>query len=230
MNKRYKDIDCIDNKLDFNTCIELINYFIDEYIKLHNIESLEALTQMQFHAVLFYVFQHAFCKQDPKKYYRKSILDYSNSELLYNLCVYYIYYLAIPNNKVISVYQYSAFVGLDWSVIYNWKDEKNDIFKHRIYKMLYELRQQTISDKLLSDNYKSPVALIAVLNHEYNWSQNGSVIINNNTISANDLKSISSRYNAGDITDHSDNNIACLEDVQNLTSLPAGDPAVLPDE
>lgn len=96
--------------------------------------------------------------------------------------------------------------------------------------MLFELRQQTISDKLLSDNYKSPVALIAVLNHEYNWSQNGSVIINNNTISANDLKSISSRYNAGDITDHSNNNIACLEDAQNLSSLPAGDPAVLPDE
>ena len=96
--------------------------------------------------------------------------------------------------------------------------------------MLYELRQQTISDKLLSDNYKSPVALIAVLNHEYNWSQNGNVIINNNTISANDLKSISSRYNAGNITDHSSSNLARLEDVQNLASLPAGDPAVLPDE
>lgn len=213
MNKRYKDIDCIDNKLDFNTCIELINYFIDEYKELHNIDSLEALTQMQFHAVLFYVFQHAFCKQDPKKYYRKSILDYSNSELLYNLCIYYIYYLAIPNNKVISVYQYSAFVGIEWSVIYNWKDNKSDIFKQRIYKMLYELRQQTISDKLLSDNYKSPVALIAVLNHEYNWNQYGSMIVNQNQISSADLNSISSRYNNGSLQDN----------LQNLSSLPEND-------
>ena len=76
--------------------------------------------------------------------------------------------------------------------------------------MLYELRQQTISDKLLSDNYKSPVALIAVLNHEYNWAQTGSVIVNNNTISANDLKSISSRYNSSALQDN----------LQNLAILP----------
>jgi hypothetical protein len=169
---------------------------------------------MQFHAVLFYVFQHAFCKQDPVKYYRKSILNYNDSELLYNLCIYYIYYLAIPNNKVISVYQYSAFVGIEWSVIYNWKDDKSDIFKQRIYKMLYELRQQTISDKLLSDNYKSPVALIAVLNHEYNWNQYGNVIVNNNAISSSDLQSISSRYNSGSIED-SMQNMASLPDNEN---------------
>lgn len=210
MNKRYKDIDCIDSKLDFNTCIELINYYIDEYKDLHNIDSLETLTQMQFHAVLFYVFQHAFCKAEPRTNYRKSILNYNDSELLYNLCIYYIYYLAIPNNKVISVYQYSTLVGLEWNSIYSWRENKSDIFKVRIYKMLYELRQQTISDKLLSDQYKSPVALIAVLNHEYNWAQTGSVIVNNNTISANDLNSISNRYNNGSITDN----------LQNMATLP----------
>ena len=210
MNNRYKDYDCIDSKLDFNTCIELITYYINEYKDIHDIESLAALTQMQFHAVLFYVFQHAFCKQDPVKYYRKSILNYNDSELLYNLCIYYIYYLAIPNNKVISVYQYSALVGIEWDSIYTWKDNKSDIFKSRIYKMLFELRQQTISDKLLSDNYKSPVALIAVLNHEYNWNQYGNVIVNNNAISSADLNSISSRYNTGSIDDN----------MQNMATLP----------
>ena len=209
-NKRYKDYNCIDSKLDFNTCIELIEYYINEYKDIHNIESLETLTQMQFHAVLFYVFQHAFCKLDPVKHYRNSILDYNDSELLYNLCIYYIYYLAIPNNKVISVYQYSALTGLQWDTIYSFKDNKNDIYKTRIYKMLYELRQQTISDKLLSDNYKSPVALIAVLNHEYNWNQYGNITVNQNNISAADISTISSRYNNGSISDN----------MQNMASLP----------
>ena len=213
MNKRYNDYDCIDSKLDFNTCIELINYYIQEYKNIHGLESLQQLTQMQFHAVLFYVFQHAFCKADPVKNYRKSILDYNDSELLYNLCIYYIYYLAIPNNKVISVYQYSALVGIEWDSIYSWKDSKTDIFKTRIYKMLYELRQQTISDKLLSDSYKSPVALIAVLNHEYNWNQYGNVIVNQNQISSADLNSISSRYNSAALENNNDQ-------LQNMATLP----------
>ena len=213
MNKRYNDYDCIDSKLDFNTCIELINYYIQEYKNIHGLESLQQLTQMQFHAVLFYVFQHAFCKADPVKNYRKSILDYNDSELLYNLCIYYIYYLAIPNNKVISVYQYSALVGIEWDSIYSWKDSKTDIFKTRIYKMLYELRQQTISDKLLSDSYKSPVALIAVLNHEYNWNQYGNVIVNQNQISSADLNSISSRYNSAALESNND-------PLQNMATLP----------
>ena len=213
MNNRYKDIDCIDSELDFNTCIELINYYITEYMNIHGLESLQQLTQMQFHAVLFYVFQNAFCRKKTVKYNKSSILNYNDSELLYNLCIYYIYYLALPNNKVISVYQYSTLVGIDWGIIYNWKNDKNDIYKNRIYKMLYELRQQTISDKLLSDQYKSPVALIAVLNHEYNWNQYGSMIVNQNQISSADLNSISSRYSNGSLQDN----------LQDLSSLPDND-------
>ena len=82
--------------------------------------------------------------------------------------------------------------------------------------MLYELRQQTISDKLLSDSYKSPVALIAVLNHEYNWNQYGNVIVNQNQISSADLNSISSRYNSAALESNNDplQNMATLPDTE----------------
>lgn len=83
--------------------------------------------------------------------------------------------------------------------------------------MLFELRQQTISDKLLSDNYKSPVALIAVLNHEYNWNQYGSVIVNQNQISSADLNSISSRYNNAAIEQNPDSG---MDPLQNMATLP----------
>ena len=87
---------------------------------------------------------------------------------------------------------------------------KNDIYKIAIYKTLYEIREQNIADKLLSDDYKSPVALIAVLNRQYNWNQYGNVIVNNNAISSSDLQSISSRYNTGSLQDN----------LQDMTSLP----------
>ena len=171
---------------------------------------------MQFHATLMYVFQHAFCRKEPVKYNFKSIINYSDTELLYNLCMYYIYYMALPNNKVISIYQYSTLIGLSKDIISSWKDEKNDIYKIAIYKTLYEIREQNIADKLLSDDYKSPVALIAVLNRQYNWNQYGNVIVNQNQISANDLQSISSRYNSAALESNNDplQNMATLPDTE----------------
>ena len=213
MNNRFNNIDCNTDTLTFDKCIELIEYYLQEYKELHDIESYKDLTQMQFHAALMYVFQHAFCRKEPVKYNFKSIINYSDTELLYNLCMYYIYYMALPNNKVISIYQYSTLIGLSKDIISSWKDEKNDIYKIAIYKTLYEIREQNIADKLLSDDYKSPVALIAVLNRQYNWNQYGNVIVNQNQISSADLNSISSRYNSAALENNNDQ-------LQNMATLP----------
>lgn len=211
-NKRYKEQNYIHNPLTYDEIVNLIHYYLSEFQDKYNIESLSSITQSQWSAALTYVGYHAFNNTVNVKYHKSSILDYTDSELLYKLALYYIY-LCQLYNKAVSILNYCQLTRIDTLTIYAWKEDKNDIYKSGIYKMLYEMRETTLSDKLISNDYKSPVGIIAILNHERNWNMSGSVIVNNNMISANDLQSISSRYNTGSLQDN----------LQNMASLPEND-------
>ena len=212
MNNRYKEQNYIENPLTYDEIVNLIHYYLSEFQDKYNIESLSSITQSQWSAALTYVGYHAFRNKVTVKYNCNSVLDYSNSELIYNVCLYYIY-LCQLYNKCVSILNFSQLTTIMTTTLQSWKEEKNDIYKSSIYKILFEMREITLSDKLISNDYKSPVGIIAVLNHERNWNMSGSVIVNNNMISANDIQSISSRYNTGSIED-SMQNMATLPDTE----------------
>ena len=215
-NKRYKEQNYIHNPLTYDEIVKLIHYYLSEFQDKYNIESLSSITQSQWSAALTYVGYHAFNNTIPVKYHKSSILDYTDSELLYRLVLYYIY-LCQLYNKAVSILNYCQLTKIDTLTIYAWKDDKSDIYKSSIYKTLYEMRETTLSDKLISNDYKSPVGIIAVLNHERNWNMSGSVIINNNQISSADLQSISSRYNNAAIEQNPDSG---MDPLQNMATLP----------
>ena len=215
-NKRYKENNYIQNPLTYDEIVNLIHYYLSEFQDKYNIESLSSITQSQWSAALTYIGYHAFRNKVTVKYNCNSVLDYSNSELIYNVCLYYIY-LCQLYNKAVSILNYCQLTKIDTLTIYAWKDDKSDIYKSSIYKTLYEMRETTLSDKLISNDYKSPVGIIAVLNHERNWNMSGSVIINNNQISSADLNSISSRYNNAAIEQNPDSG---MDPLQNMATLP----------
>lgn len=213
MNNRYKEQNYIQNPLTYDEIVNLIHYYLSEFQDKYDIESFSSITQSQWSAALTYVGYHAFRNKVTVKYNCNSVLDYTNSELIYNVCLYYIY-LCQLYNKCVSILNFSQLTTIMTTTLQSWKDEKNDIFKMSIYKILFEMRETTLADKLISNDYKSPVGIIAVLNHERNWNMSGSVIVNNNMISAADLNSISSRYNNGSITDNAQD-MATLPDNEN---------------
>lgn len=216
MNKRYKEQNYIQNPLTYDEIVNLIQYYLSEFQDKYNIESFTGITQSQWSAALTYVGYHAFRNKVTVKYNCNSVLDYTNSELIYNVCLYYIY-LCQLYNKCVSILNFSQLTTIMTTTLQSWKDEKSDIYKLSIYKILFEMRETTLSDKLISNDYKSPVGIIAVLNHERNWNMTGSVIINNNQISSADLQSISSRYNSAALEDKTGSGIESLQD---MTTLP----------
>lgn len=208
-NKRYKDNDYIHNPLTYDEIIELINYYLLEFQQVYNIESLDTITQSKWSAAMTYIGQHAFKNTVNVKYNCDSILDYTNTKLIYDVCLYYIYMCQLYN-KCVSILNFSQLTNIQTITIQDWKNDKNDIYKSSIYKILFEMRETTLSDKLISNDYKSPVGIIAILNHERNWNLPGSITVNQNNISAADISTISSRYDSGSISDN----------LQNMASLP----------
>lgn len=208
-NKRYKEQNYIKDPLTYDEIIELINYYLLEFQDKYNIDSLDNITQSKWSAAMTYIGQHAFKNTVNVKYNCSSILDYTNTELIYNVCLYYIYICQLYN-KCVSILNFSQLTNIQTITIQDWKNKKNDIYKSSIYKILFEMRETSLADKLISNDYKSPVGIIAILNHERNWNLPGSLTVNQNNISAADLNTISSRYNSGSISDN----------MQNMASLP----------
>lgn len=156
----------------YNNSIEesIANYCID-----HNLgeKDLYKIDQSRWNSVLLYVYKQVF-KPTPDnnpnyRYNGKSNIDYSNKELLNNICDIYIN-LCYEYSKEVSVMGFSKLTGIDTETIYNWaKTPETGRGSLGVAKKLNAEREESLSAKLASGK-GNPVGILGILNRHYGWN------------------------------------------------------------
>lgn len=98
----------------------IANYCIDHDIEIKDIYTFD---QQRWNSVLLYIYKQVFkpCKKDgvTRRYNEKSNIDYSNKELLENVCNIYIS-MCYEYSKEVSVLGFSKMTGITLDTLYQW--------------------------------------------------------------------------------------------------------------
>ena len=148
----------------------IANYCIDHDIKVNEIYKFD---QQRWNSVLLYIYRQVFkpCKNDGvvRRYNEKSNIDYSNRELIDNVCDIYIA-LCYEYSKEVSIMGFNKLTGIDEETINNWA---NDAGAERgslgVRKKLLAEREESLSNKLASGK-GNPVGILGILNRHYGWN------------------------------------------------------------
>ena len=186
----YNDIEYIKNRID-----GAISDFCIDY----DIQDLKAETQNVFNGLLRYIYSHVFkannkLKQDDRS---KTLIDINNIDIITDVLNYYIYLCDIYS-KAISIQGFSVLTGIDYSVIYDWKNGVHRRLNPKyadIYKTLDAERERSLADILLSGK-KQPLGVLAVLNHEKGWNLPGSSREVKHVVTSETPQQIAERYRA----------------------------------
>lgn len=157
----------------YNNRIEesIANYCID-----HDLDPKELykIDQSRWNSVLLYVYKQVFkpCKDKDNrayKYNEKCNVDYSNKELLDNICDIYIN-LCYEYSKEVSIMGFSKLTGIPKETIYEWANSGGSARgPSYLAKRLSDEREESLSDKLAS-NKGNPVGILGILNRHYGWN------------------------------------------------------------
>ena len=158
----------------FQDIVSNIELLTDDYLKSHNIVSLKELTQQEYSGYLMYIAMKYF---KPTKILYKHIQGVSNNkqitlmyddDLLTLLCEYYIY-MSLDCNKVVNMYSFSLFSGIDDDTLTRWTKEESQRPKaYGITKRLSKAYEKSLENGAQSG--KNPVGFIATLNHRFGWN------------------------------------------------------------
>jgi len=186
----FQDIEYIKNRID-----SAIDCFCDDY----NIQDLKTETQNVFNGCLRYIYNHVFkannkLKQDDRS---KTLIDINNIDIIIDVLNYYIY-LCDVYSKAISIQGFSVLTGIDYSIIYDWKNGVHRRLNPKyadIYKTLDAERERSLADILLSGK-KQPIGVLAVLNHEKGWNLPGASREVKHVVTSESPQQIAERYRA----------------------------------
>ena len=186
----YQDIEYIKNR---------VNSAINDFCIDYDIKDLRNETQNLYNALLRYIYENVF---KPKGKLRvdnrsKSLIDYSNIDILYSVLEYYIY-LCDLYNKAVSIKGFSLMIGIDYGIILDWSNGVNrklNPLYSEIHKILDAERERSLADMLISGR-KQPIGLLAVLNHEKGWNLPGSSREIKHVASSETPQQIAERYRA----------------------------------
>lgn len=95
-------------------------------------------------------------------------------EKLYNICDVYIYLCAL-NNKEVSVYGFSKFVGMNEVNFYNFYSNDRagaNVHAEMLLKTLNTANEESLTN-LLTSSGRNPVGVLAILNRRYRWNEGG---------------------------------------------------------
>lgn len=155
----------------FNSDIELaITMFCEE----NHIDDISSISQSIYSAMLMYIYNKCF-KDTYKLQYREGVTIKYDIDLIYNLCLKYIYMCKVYD-KEITLRGFSYMTGINLDTFYEWNEGGlvNASPRHaEIFKMLNAEREASLSDKLLTG--KNPVGILGILNHFYGWNGVGNM-------------------------------------------------------
>lgn len=148
----------------------IANYCID-----HDIDKNEIYTfdQQRWNSVLLYIYRSVFkpCKNDGvvRLYNEKSNIDYSDKELIDNICDIYIS-LCYEYSKEVSIMGFNKLTGIDEETINNWSNNAgSERGSLGVRKKLLDEREESLSNKLASGK-GNPVGILGILNRHYGWN------------------------------------------------------------
>ena len=201
--------------MDFEEYRVKMDAAIDEFLQKYGYENTKELTQNVFTGLLIFIGNSVFKRpyKDRSEYWSKSIIDFTDYKLLYDICEYYIN-LCYISDKEINIQGYSKILCMDTVTIYTWLNDNiyyninndNDSnkeynislakqYKSLIAKMIFEEREASLQGFL--DNNKRPVVgTLARLNHFYNWNLPGTTKEIKHVASADKADRIAERYKA----------------------------------
>lgn len=172
----------MENIQEINTTEELLEVYnnqIEEYLHQycidHEIELKDVYTidQSRWNSILLYIYRHVF-KPTPNnnpnnRYNGKSNIDYSNKELLNNVCDIYIN-LCYEYSKEVSIMGFSKLTGIHKDTLYEWLNNKgNESGSSDLAQKLNDEREESLSNKLASGK-GNPVGILGILNRHYGWN------------------------------------------------------------
>lgn len=182
-----------------NTVIEsaIKSYYKDRYDITDNkalCEYIENSKQSIFNASLTYANNFIGLNAKLKNQY-DGINAYTINSYNYNRCIEiaYIYIdLCDKYNKVSNVHGYSKLTGIDNVTLNEWSNDRkvSNSYKN-IIKIISCSNESMLSDLLLEP--RNNIGVIAVLNHNYNWS-NSTVIHEHRLTTNSDKQSLQSKY------------------------------------
>ena len=148
----------------------IANYCIDHDIEIKDIYTFD---QQRWNSVLLYIYKQVFkpCKKDgvTRRYNEKSNIDYSDKELLENVCNIYIS-MCYEYSKEVSVLGFSKMTGITLDTLYQWLNNPEiDRGSSEIVKNLQVEREEYLSNKLASGK-GNPVGILGILNRHYGWN------------------------------------------------------------
>lgn len=148
----------------------IANYCIDHDIEIKDIYTFD---QQRWNSVLLYIYRQVFkpCKNDGvvRRYNEKSNIDYSNRELLENICNIYIA-MCYEYSKEVSVMGFSKMTGIVLDTLYQWlNNPETERGSSEIVKNLQAEREESLSNKLASGK-GNPVGILGILNRHYGWN------------------------------------------------------------
>jgi hypothetical protein len=136
-------------------------------------------SQSVWKGCLLYIYKHVFKGTTRLKNPKKYSDDIEETNNTYNIpvvrSVLNIYIeISLEYDKEITIMCFSFLTGIDYMTIYGWGNDKWNQTPDTlyIYKTLLKLREESLSDKLVSGK-ATPVGILGILNHHYGWSQPG---------------------------------------------------------
>lgn len=176
----------------------IANYCIDHDIEIKDIYTFD---QQRWNSVLLYIYKQVFkpCKKDgvTRRYNEKSNIDYSNKELIDNVCDIYIN-LCYEYSKEVSIMGFSKMTGIHIDTLYQWVNNPEvERGSSEVTKKLQAEREESLSNKLASGK-GNPVGILGILNRHYGWNM-GQPRGQTSAQKAPDLPGIAQKYlNNGD--------------------------------
>lgn len=176
------------------------NYCIDHDIDIQEIYKFD---QQRWNSVLLYIYRQVFkpCKSDGvvRRYNEKSNIDYSDRELIDNVCDIYIS-MCYEYSKEVSIMGFSKLTGISVDTLYQWLNEAGaERGSSDVAKKLQSEREESLSNKLASGK-GNPVGILGILNRHYGWNM-GQPRGQNTAQKAPDLPGMAQKYLGTDQTD-----------------------------
>lgn len=153
-----------------------IEMYLGQYCIDHEIKhkDLYTIDQSRWNSVLLYIYKHVFkptINNNPNNRYNgKSNIDYSNKELLNNVCDIYIN-LCYEYSKEVSVMGFSKLTGITVETLYEWLRNGGEVERgsSEVAKKLNAEREESLSVRLVSGK-GNPVGILGILNRHYGWN------------------------------------------------------------
>lgn len=155
-----------------------IAMYLRIFCEEQGIEDMRAASQSVYNACLKYIQRNVFKDKDILRD-KSNVYNINNSimsnynrynyDLLNDICDYYIY-ISMLYDKEVSIMGFCNLTGIDKDTVTTWsKLDRLSPLSMSIYKKLFENREESLSNKLVTGN-KNPVGVIAVLNRQFGWS------------------------------------------------------------